>query len=88
MRIRDYRNENRSKDKFKKLSQDGKKKLRVDNQRGKYENIRELVKEIQHSNNESSRKRKQMGGHYPRNCSRKISITEGHKISDQKDLAK
>lgn len=65
----------------------GTKKLRVDNRRGKYE-IKELVKEIQYSNNVSSRKRNQMGGHYRRNCSRKISITEGHKISDQKDLAK
>lgn len=66
----------------------GTKKLRVDNQRGKYENIRELIKGIQHSNNVISKKRNQMGGHYPRNCSRNISITEGHKISNQKDLAK
>lgn len=48
----------------------------------KSENIQEPIKEIQHSSNIRSRKRKQMGGHYPRNCPRKIFTTEEHKFSD------
>lgn len=48
---------------------------------------REPVKEIQHTNNISSRKRKVIG-HCPRNRLRKIFTTEGHTFSDQKGLEK
>lgn len=88
MKIRDYRSENRLKDKDGEISQEQNKLIKGWKSEEEYGNIRKPVKEIQHTNNLNSRKRTQMRGNYSRNCSRQISITEGHKMSEQKGLAK
>lgn len=83
-----YWNENRLNNEDREIPQEENKEIKSWQLEEKYENIKEPIKEIQHPSNMRSRKRKQMGGHYPRNCLRKISTTEEHKFSDLKGPAK
>lgn len=88
LNIRDCRSENRLKEEDREISQEENKEVKRWKSEEKYMSSREPIKEIQHANNISSRKRKMIGGPCPRNHLRKIFTTEGHIFSDQKGLEK